>query len=37
AKEVKWGDGTDKNYILPWVPVTDANADALYKQVSGGK
>ncbi|PYD93864.1 sugar ABC transporter substrate-binding protein [Pseudomonas syringae pv. pisi] len=37
AKDVKWGDGTDKNYILPWVPVTDANADALYKQVSGGK
>uniref|UniRef100_UPI0013CF1353 substrate-binding domain-containing protein n=1 Tax=Pseudomonas viridiflava TaxID=33069 RepID=UPI0013CF1353 len=37
AKDVKWGDGTDKNYILPWVPVTDANADALYQQVSGGK
>ena len=37
AKDVKWGDGTAKNYILPWVPVTNANADALYKQVSGGK
>ena len=37
AKDVKWADGTAKNYILPWVPVTNANADALYKQVSGGK
>lgn len=37
AKDVKWGDGTAKNHILPWVPVTNANADALYKQVSGGK
>ena len=37
AKDVKWADGTAKNYILPWVPVTNANADALYRQVSGGK
>ncbi|NWB30072.1 substrate-binding domain-containing protein [Pseudomonas gingeri] len=35
AKDLKWGDGTDKTYILPWVPVTNANADALYLQVSG--
>lgn len=37
GKDVKWGDGTAKNYILPWVPVTNANADALYQQVSGSK
>ena len=37
GKDVKWGDGTARNYILPWVPVTNANADALYQQVSGTK
>nr|WP_202914154.1 hypothetical protein [Bacillus pumilus] len=37
AKDVQWGDGTAKSYILPWVPVTTANADALYQQVSGTK
>jgi putative xylitol transport system substrate-binding protein len=29
AKDVKWGDGTAKTYILQWVPVTNANADAV--------
>ena len=37
AKDVTWGDGTDKVYILPWVPVTSNNADALYTQVAGTK
>lgn len=37
AKDVAWGDGTDKAYILPWVPVTSSNADALYMQVTGTK
>ncbi|WP_339532319.1 substrate-binding domain-containing protein [Pseudomonas mucidolens] len=37
AKDVKWADGTANSYILPWVPVTNANADALYQQVIGGK
>lgn len=35
GKQVNWADGKATNYILPWVPVTPANADALYKQVSG--
>ena len=37
AKDVTWGDGTDTVYILPWVPVTDNNADALFAQVTGAK
>nr|BFD42767.1 substrate-binding domain-containing protein [Pseudomonas sp. FFPRI_1] len=37
ASNLKWGDGSDTLYILPWVPVTPANADALYQQVSGSK
>lgn len=37
AKDLKWGDGSDKLYILPWVPVTNGNADALYQQVAGSK
>lgn len=36
AKDLKWDGGTAKRYILPWVPVTPANADQLYKQVTGG-
>lgn len=36
AAQLKWDDGTAKRYILPWVPVTPENADALYKQVTGG-
>ncbi|MFH7456976.1 sugar ABC transporter substrate-binding protein, partial [Pseudomonas syringae pv. tagetis] len=32
AIDVKWGDGTVMNYILRWVPVAGANADALYLQ-----
>lgn len=36
AKDLKWDGGTAKRYILPWVPVTPDNADALYKQVTGG-
>ncbi|MGY4531970.1 putative xylitol transport system substrate-binding protein [Pseudomonas sp. TE3786] len=35
GNDVKWSDGTQTSYILPWVPVTSANADALYRQVSG--
>jgi putative xylitol transport system substrate-binding protein len=35
AAQMKWDGGTDKRYILPWVPVTPANADELYKQVTG--
>ncbi|AZC64214.1 substrate-binding domain-containing protein [Pseudomonas chlororaphis] len=37
AQDVKWEDGTDKLYILPWVPVTNSNADSLYQQVAGSK
>lgn len=37
AKDVKWADGSAKTYILPWVPVTSNNADALYAQVTGTK
>ena len=37
AKDLSWGDGTDTLYILPWVPVTDNNADALFAQVTGAK
>ncbi|MFT0169545.1 substrate-binding domain-containing protein [Paraburkholderia mimosarum] len=36
AKDLRWDDGTAKRYILPWVPVTPANADQLYRQVTGG-
>lgn len=34
AKDVKWADGKGQLYILPWVPVLNSNADALYQQVS---
>ncbi|MEN5254652.1 MULTISPECIES: substrate-binding domain-containing protein [Pseudomonas] len=37
AKDLQWGDGSAKLYILPWVPVTADNADALYQQVAGSK
>ncbi|MNM98616.1 ABC transporter periplasmic-binding protein YtfQ precursor [compost metagenome] len=37
ANNVTWGEGTDKAYIIPWVPVTSNNADALYSQVTGTK
>ncbi|MNI87996.1 hypothetical protein D3C73_1452500 [compost metagenome] len=37
AKNVTWGEGTNKVYILPWVPVTSNNADTLYTQVTGTK
>ncbi|EJM88561.1 substrate-binding domain-containing protein [Pseudomonas sp. GM60] len=37
GKDVKWGEGTAKEYIVPWVPVTNNNADALYTQVTGTK
>jgi len=37
GKDVKWGEGTAKEYIVPWVPITNNNADALYTQVTGTK
>ncbi|WP_110946914.1 substrate-binding domain-containing protein [Pseudomonas bohemica] len=37
AKDVKWGEGKDQLYILPWVPVLNSNADALYQQVTAAK
>jgi len=37
AKDVKWGEGKDQLYILPWVPVIHSNADALYQQVTAAK
>ncbi|WP_420991953.1 substrate-binding domain-containing protein [Cupriavidus sp. 30B13] len=36
AKDLSWDGGTAGRYILPWVPVTPENADALHKQVTGG-
>jgi putative xylitol transport system substrate-binding protein len=26
---LSWGDGTAKQYNIPWTPITKANADAM--------
>ncbi|HYG07283.1 MAG TPA: substrate-binding domain-containing protein [Stenotrophomonas sp.] len=35
ATQMPWNGGTDRRYVLPWVPVTAENAAALYAQVTG--